>query len=160
MDKVASNINLTVRILRSQDIKALCEFERKAHLTEPEVWIDEFDEKQYESKLREIKLDDLKNNKIIIVEENGVIVGRCDVSISLSLFNFENTGYIDWIYVLKEKRGQGIGKKLLSGAEKCFKRLEAKRFYLFTAENKQAQSFYHKQDLDFAKREVTEKTFK
>lgn len=70
------------------------------------------------------------------------------------------TGYIDWIYVLKAKRGQGIGKKLLNGAENYFKKLRINNYYLFTAENEQAQAFYHKQDFDFENREVAEKVIK
>ncbi|MTI49898.1 MAG: GNAT family N-acetyltransferase [Firmicutes bacterium] len=121
------------------------------------MWINEFNEQKYESELMKININELDNSKIIIAEHRGDIVGRCDISIQFSLYDFEKTGYVDWLYVLKEKREKGIGKKLLEGAEKYFKEIGVDRYYLFTAENEQAQSFYHKQDFRFTKREVAEK---
>jgi len=153
--------DLVIDYATSKDLDKLCQFEIEARLTEPEIWIDGFNEIDYKSKLIKVDIDNLEDNKIVIAMQSGVIFGRCDVSIVLSLVDCEKTGYIDWIYVLKDKRGLGIGKKLFLRAEDYFKKSEVKHYYLFTAENNQAQEFYHSQDeLIFSKREVAEKEIK
>lgn len=153
------NINdITVRCAVDSDIEAICKFEAQARLTEPDIWGWEFDEKQYKEKLKALKLEELNNSKIVIALHGGVIVGRCDAAVIFSLVNCEKTGYIDWIYMLINYRGKGIGKKLLKGAEGFFKGQGIKNYYLFTASNEQATEFYHRQkDLEFSNREVAEK---
>lgn len=156
-NKIRQFGDVVIKVLTSKDIDVLCEFEKEARKTEPDIWLDEFKEDEYREKLESININKLENTKIVIAEQNGVIIGRCDIMISLSLFDFEKSGYIDWVYVLKDQRGKGIGKKLFRGAEEYFKSQGVKRYYLFTAENKQAQEFYHRQDFKFSKSEVAEK---
>ncbi|MGO1712211.1 MAG: GNAT family N-acetyltransferase, partial [Senegalia sp. (in: firmicutes)] len=147
--------------VNSNDIDKLSNFEKEARITEPEIWVNEFNEDEYKDNLNKIDIDNLENSKVIVAIQNGIIIGRSDISISLSLVDFEKTGYIDWIYVLKNKRGLGIGKKLFAGAEKYFKQKGVKEYYLFTAQNDQAQQFYHRQsELTFSKKEVAEKEIK
>lgn len=86
------------------------------------------------------------------------MVGRCDVVIIQSLFDFTKTGYIDWIYTLSSHRGHGIGKKMLLGAEEYLRLQGVTSYYLFTAANEQATEFYHRQSsLKFSQREVAER---
>lgn len=50
---------------------------------------------------------------------------------------------------------------MLQGAENYFKSEGAKNYFLFTASNKQAHEFYHRQaDLIFLKKEAAEKELK
>lgn len=76
----------------------------------------------------------------------------------LSLVNCEKIGYIDWIYTLKDYRNNGIGKKLLKGAEEYFKKNNVKSYFLETASNEEAQAFYqHQHDLQISQREIAKK---
>lgn len=149
--------DITIRYATPQEIDAICEFEKEARLTEPDIWLNEFSVEEYKEKLIKAEPNKLENNAIVIAEENGKIVGRCDIIISLNTVDFEKTGYIDWVYVLKEERGRGIGKELFYGAEMYFRKKGVKSYYLFTAENEQAQEFYHRQEFQFSRREVAEK---
>lgn len=155
------NNDLIIKCATSEDINALCQFEVQARLTEPDIWCDEFNKNEFKEQLEKFSIEQVENNKIVIAQENGVIVGRCDIALVLSTVDFEKTGYIDWIYVLKNKRGIGIGKKLFHGAEEYFREKEVKQYYLYTASNEQAQEFYHRQkEFDFSHREVAEKELK
>lgn len=149
--------DITIRYATPQEIDAICEFEKEARLTEPDIWMGEFNEDELRGKLVNAELNKLENNAIVLAKENGKVIGRCDIIISLSTVDFEKTGYIDWVYVLKENRGRGVGKELFQGAEMYFARRGVKSYYLFTAENEQAQEFYHRQEFQFSRREVAEK---
>ena len=145
------------RIATSQDIRVICRFEREAHKTEPNIWTHEFKDTVYEKNLRKIGIDKLENNKIIIALQKETVIGRCDIMIMNSTVDFEPSGYVDWIYVLKGKRAKGIGKALIRCAEEYFKSIGIKSYYLFTAKNEDAQRFYRKQAYKFEKREIAVK---
>ncbi len=146
--------NIEINIATSSDISALCEFEKTARITEPEIWIDKFDINEYRKKMLSADLDNLENNKIILAKQNGKIIGRCDLLIMDSLMDFEMIGYIDWIYVLKGYRRKGIGKRLIDRAEEFFREKGVKEYYLFTAQNDEAQKFYHKLGYTIKNREI------
>jgi len=146
--------DIEINIATSSDIPALCEFEKIARITEPEIWIDKFNLNEYKKKMINAGLDDLENNKIILARQDGSVIGRCDLLIMDSLMNFEIIGYIDWIYVLKEYRRKGIGKKLINKAEEYFRMRGVKEYYLFTAQNDEAQKFYHKLGYTIKNREI------
>ncbi|MEG2869875.1 MAG: GNAT family N-acetyltransferase [Terrisporobacter sp.] len=150
--------DVIIKPATSKDIKNIVIFEKEARLTEPGVLYWNIDEKEYTDKLKELNIEKLENSKIIIAKQQEKIIGRCDISIMLSLVNCEKTGYIDWIYTLKGYRGKGIGKKMLKGAEDYFKDRNVVYYFLITASNEQAHEFYHRQsDLKFYNREVAEK---
>ena len=98
---------IEVKYLEEKAIDKLIEFEKESKKTEPDIWIGSFKEEEYRRKFEGYNIDALKNNKIIVAEIDGKIVGRCDVLIMDSLFDFERAGYIDWIYTLKDNRGMG-----------------------------------------------------
>lgn len=152
---------IVIKCATNEDIGALCEFEKQARLTEPDIWVLDFNEALYKEQLGSLDMEKLTNTKVIIAVKDGAIIGRCDAAIMLSLVDFKKTGYIDWIYTLINYRGNGIGKKMLKGAEEYFKSQGVKDYYLFTASNEQAHEFYHRQsDLNFSNREVAEKEIK
>ena len=153
--------NITIEIATSEDIPNIIKFEKEARLTEPNVLCWDIDEIAYSENLRSLNIDTLENSKIIIAKENEKIIGRCDIAIILSLVDCKKTGYIDWIYTLKNYRSKGIGKNLLKGAEDYFKSKNVNNYFLETATNKDAQAFYHKQiDLQFSQREIATKKLK
>ena len=140
------------------DISVLCNFEIQARLTEPGVLVAEFAEERYAKFLESLQLNTSRSNAILIAADGNHVVGRCDVAILISTMDGILTGYIDWIYVLKPSRCQGIASRLLLAAEQFFRDEGVKRYYLFTADNEEAQAFYHRNtSLSFTRREVAEK---
>lgn len=153
-----SNQNIIIKCATNEDIEDICRFEKEARITEPEIWGWEFNEDDYTKKLNLINLEKLNTSKIVIAKQNNIIVGRCDIGIILSLLECEKTGFIDWIYTLKNYRGIGIGKELLKGAEIHFKSQGVNSYYLFTASNEQSKQFYHRQNnFVFSTKEVAKK---
>jgi ribosomal protein S18 acetylase RimI-like enzyme len=133
-------------MLTSENIDMLVKFEQKARISEPDVFIEDFDA----DKFKEETLAALKNPVFIFFrcmlcnnEENQTI-GRIDFTI-VSSFSFGGNLqiYVDWIYVLKEFRRQGIAQLLFSQMESYIKNMGIFEYFLLTAENSEAQSFYH-----------------
>ena len=149
---------VTISRAGEADISALCHFEIQARLTEPGVLGEEFEEGQYSKFLESLNLNHSRENAILIATDDNRVVGRCDVALLRSTMDGIATGYIDWIYVLKPNRCQGIASSLLLAAEQFFREAGARRYYLFTADNEEAQAFYHKDiGLNFKRCEVAEK---
>ena len=73
--------------------------------------------------------------------------------------DFYKSGYIDWIYILKNKRGSGIAHSLIYYIENYLKSEDYKYYYLFTASNDQAQKFYHSKNrlFNISIKEIAEK---
>lgn len=150
--------NVTISRAGEADIAALCNFESQARVTEPGVLSAEFDEERYAHFLESLRLSSSRDSAILIAADGNRVVGRCDVAIIRSTMDGMVTGYIDWIYVLKPSRCQGIAARLLLAAEGFFRDAGCKRYYLFTADNEEAQAFYHRNpSLSFARREIAEK---
>ena len=150
--------NVIVRRAGEADISALCHFEIQARLTEPGVLVAEFKEEHYAKFLQSLQLEFARDNAIFIAADGNQVVGRCDVAILRSTMDGAVTGYIDWIYVQKPNRCQGVATRLLLATEQFFRDAGVKRYYLFTADNEEAQAFYHRNtSLSFTRREVAEK---
>jgi len=155
---VEKETNVIVRRAGEADISALCHFEIQARLTEPGVLVAEFKEEHYAKFLQSLQLEFARDNAIFIAADGNQVVGRCDVAILRSTMDGAVTGYIDWIYVQKPNRCQGVATRLLLATEQFFRDAGVKRYYLFTADNEEAQAFYHRNtSLSFTRREVAEK---
>ncbi|NLK08985.1 MAG: GNAT family N-acetyltransferase [Firmicutes bacterium] len=149
--------NITFTVATNHDIEAICEFELQARITEPDVLWD-IDLAAYKQTLFGLDLGELTDSKIVIAKGNRHVIGRCDLTIMFSLLDCEKVGYIDWIYTLKGFRGNGVGKGMIKKAEEYFKNQDVRKFFLFTATNKQAQRFYHRQSgFIISNKEVAEK---
>ncbi|MCM1989144.1 GNAT family N-acetyltransferase [Oceanirhabdus seepicola] len=151
--------DINIRIMRADDIDMLCDFEENARITEPEIWMDDFNKEDYRAKLLSLDIDNMRNYKIFIALENNKIVGRCDVMLMTSLMDFYKSAYIDWIYIQKDKRGLGIAHDLVSKIETYLIDEDYKYYYLFTASNDQAKKFYHSKNRSFkiSTKEIAEK---
>jgi len=155
---VEKETNVIISRAGEADISALCHFEIEARLTEPGVLVAEFEDEHYANFLESLQLNISRDYAILIASDGNRVVGRCDVAILRSTMDGIVTGYIDWIYVLKPNRCRGIASRLLLAAEQFFRDVGVKRYYLFTAENEEAQAFYHRNtSLSFTRREVAEK---
>ena len=136
---------LIVAMLTSENIDMLVKFEQEARISEPDVFTEDFDA----NKFREETLAALKNSLFIssrcmLCNNENQTIGRIDFSI-VSSFSFGGNlqVYVDWIYVLKAFRRQGIARLLFSHMETYIKNMGIFEYFLLTAENSEAQSFYH-----------------
>ena len=140
---------MNVVMLTSQNIDMidmLVKFEQEARISEPDIFLEDFDaEKFKEETLAALKnpIFNLSRCMLCNNKENRTI-GRIDFSIVSSLaFGGNLQVYVDWIYVLKEFRHQGTAQFLISQMEEYIKSIGIDDYFLLTAENSEAQSFYH-----------------
>jgi len=133
-------------MLTSENIDMLVKFEQEARISEPDVFIEDFDADKFKKEtLAALRNPVFVSSRCMLCnnEENQTI-GRIDFSI-VSSFSFGGNlqVYVDWIYVLKEFRHQGAARLLLSQMEAYIKNMGIFEYFLLTAENSEAQSFYH-----------------
>ena len=142
-------------------IDMLVKFEQEARISESDVFMEDFDA----DKFKEETLAALNNpifassRCMLCINEENRAVGRIDFSI-VSSFSFGGNlqVYADWIYVLKEFRHQGIAQLLLANMEEYIKSIGIFEYFLLTAENSEAQSFYHSvESAEIKKREILRK---
>jgi len=82
-----------------------------------------------------------------IAEENGISLGFIDINFRLQ--GQERTGVIHTLFVKKEARGKGIGRKLAQYVLKLFKKNKCTRIASFShIANKNAQSFWRRNGFD------------
>jgi len=126
----------------------LVKFEQDARTSEPDIFLEGFDVEKFTTDLKNaLKNPNFDSARCIICIIDEQIVGRIDFSIASSFSFGENSQvYVDWIYVLKEFRHQGVAQFLLSQMENYVKQMGINKYFLLMAENNEAQSFYRSLD--------------
>ena len=137
---------VVVHILSEKNLDKLIAFEKRARTSEPDVFTHEFDSEKFAKEtLAAMQSPSFASTRCLICEDaNGHVIGRIDFSI-VSSFAFGGSirAYVDWIYVLKECRNEGIAKLLFKRMEGHLAELGVNDYFLIAAENKEAQTFYH-----------------
>jgi ribosomal protein S18 acetylase RimI-like enzyme len=149
---------VTFRVMEDNDVDQLIKLDRYIGKEDPDV-VEIIDSDEYKHTFQSHPITSNQNNDIILCFDNNDIIGRIDMMYETSYIDFSNVGYIDWIYVRKLYRNQGIGKKLLLEAEKLFKEAGCFKYYLFVADNEQAQAFYKTSGLDIKTMKTAQKIF-
>ena len=136
---------MDVIMLSAQNLEMLVDFEERARVSEPDIFIDEFDRDKLKSKT----LESLKNPHftsarcMMCVDEKGLVIGRLDFAmISSFAFGGDVRVYVDWVYVLKECRHRGVAQFLFEKMEGYLKENGINEYFLWMAENEEAQRFY------------------
>lgn len=137
---------MNIIMLTSENIDMLVKFEQEARISEPDIFIENFDANKFKDEtLTALKNPLFASSRCMLCnnEENRTI-GRIDFSI-VSSFSFGGNlqVYVDWVYVLKEFRHQGIAQLLFAQMETYIKNMGIFEYFLLTAENSEAQNFYH-----------------
>lgn len=92
---------------------------------------------------RHISPEELKNSvglrRVIILEDSGGLAGW----LRYNLF-WDNTPFMNLLYLLDGKRGQGMGWQLVDFWEREMKRLGYSQVLTSTLSNERAQFFYRK----------------
>ena len=136
---------MEVHILTIDNVDMLIKLEQAARVSEPEIFIDDFDARKCRAGTEAALKNPLYASArcMICVNEEGQAVGRVDFTIVPS-FSFGGTleVYVAWVYVLKEFRHQGVAQLLFSQMEAYIKEMGIGEYFLLMAENAEAQSFY------------------
>lgn len=92
---------------------------------------------------KHISINELSNliklNRALIIEENHYFCGW----MRYSLF-WDNTPFMNMLYLLEDKRGKGYGKKLVMFWEEEMRKLDYEVVMTSTASNEYSQHFYLK----------------
>jgi len=131
--------------LTASNVDLLIEFEKKARVSEPEIFISAFDETNFYRRT----LDALNNplyasaHCLMCVDDVLGAMGRLDYAI-LPSFSFGGNlrVYVDWVYILKEHRRRGVAQFLFASMENRLKTMGIDEYFLVMAENSEAQRFY------------------
>ncbi len=135
---------MSIRRLTIDDIDKIISLEKQLREDEPDTYFDlneDFLRENYKT------IDDDNQNITFILEDNDEIIGRVDLILMKSHFDFESVGYVDWIFVRKPYRGKGLAKQLLKKAQEWFIENDVSFYYLFVARNEQAKAFYDSVDM-------------
>ena len=99
---------------------------------------------QYDRHISEPELKHLiSRGRILIAEENGIFCGW----LRWNLF-WDNTPFMNMLYILKPHRGKGYGKSLVEFWEADMKRAGNRMVLTSTASDEYAQHFYQKLGYD------------
>jgi len=136
---------MNILALTASNIDLLVELERKARISEPEIFLSEFDEDNFLSQTLEALNNPLyaPAKCLMCADEKSGAMGRLDFSIFASFaFGGNVRVYVDWVYVLKEYRHRGVAQLLFEAMENHLKTAGIGEYFLIMAENEEAQSFY------------------
>lgn len=133
--------------MNSNDIDIIRDMEVKMRITDPGVF-KEFNDSDFTLNFQSRNIEDLENYDTILGFKDGELIARIDLMFEQSFMDFKKVGYVDWVYVMKPYRRQGVAEQLFKEAEKYFRNLDCVLYYLFVAENIEAQGFYKKIDID------------
>ena len=129
-------------LLSNENIDLLVEFEREARITEPDIFIEDFNADDFKEKtLVALNNPIFASSRCMLCVNDKMIIGRIDFAIVPSYsFGGNLQAYVDWVYVLKEFRHQGAARFLFSQMEAYLKNMGIFEYFLLTAENNEAQS--------------------
>jgi len=136
----------TAEILTIQNLSLLKRLEQDARESEPEIFISDFDADKFEANTKKALQNPLFASArcIMCISETGQAIGRIDFAIASS-FSFDGCMqvYVDWVYVLKEFRHEGVAQFLFTQMERYIKDLGIDEYFLLMADNEEAQKFYY-----------------
>ena len=90
--------------------------------------------------------------KSILAKIDGKVVGRIEYHFYGCVQDGYRMAYVDWVYVLRSYRHQGIAQKLFREFEKDCEQNNIDQYYLIRAKNDNANRFYN----HFANAELSE----
>ena len=139
----------TTEILNIQNINLLVQLEQNARISEPDIFIDDFDADKFKTDTEKALQNPLFASArcMMCLDESGQAIGRIDFAMASS-FSFGGClqVYVDWVYVLKEFRHKGIAQFLFAQMESYIKKIGINEYFLLMADNTEAQNFYRSID--------------
>jgi len=132
-------------MLSESNLDKLVRFEKRARISEPEIFLHDFDEEKFKNETLQALKNPLFTSArcLMCVDADENVIGRIDYTL-LSSFAFggDLRVYVDWVYVLKECRHKGVARFLFEKMEEALIKLGINEYFLIAAENEEAQHFY------------------
>ena len=114
---------------------------KQALIEEPEeMLIDCVDE---DSIISRVKDKFYKQTKSILAILDDKVVGRIEYHFYGCIQDGFKMAYVDWVYVLRNYRKQGVAKALFNEFEKDCKNNKINQYFLIRATSESANSFYN-----------------
>lgn len=145
--------------LNSRNVTEYVDYLKTALAEEPDLmFVDNVDE---EGIRRRVEDPFFNKTMSILAKIDGQVVGRIEYHFYGCLQDGYKMAYVDWIYVLKSFRHQGIARKLFAEFEKDCLKNDINQYYLIRAKNHEADSFYtHFDGVELIDSPILRKTFK
>ncbi len=139
------NFHLIYRLAKNRDKEAISKFEIECIKSEPDIYLQIPDFKNFKKKLKSVNFNQAKDFAVAIALVNRKVVGLLSMSWFFDYDTKCRIGLITDIWVLKSYRIAGVGTGLLNFAKETFKRLAIKRIELIVGlKNLVAKRFYKK----------------
>ncbi|MCM1300044.1 MAG: GNAT family N-acetyltransferase [Firmicutes bacterium] len=91
---------------------------------------------------KNVNKDIFKRSTSLLAYENGEIAGRIEYHFYGCIQDGYKMAYVNWVYVRKKFRKQGIAKQLFAEFEKDCINHDIDQYFLLRAENESAEHFY------------------
>ena len=131
---------MTFELLSAANVDKYILYLKTAVAQEPDMMlIEHIDENAIRN-----RIDDpfYQSKKSILAIENGEVIGRIEYHFYGCLQDGYRMAYVDWVYVLKSYRRNGVAQSLFREFEKDCTNNSINQYYLIRATNKEAERFY------------------
>lgn len=137
-------LDIEFQLLSLSNIGQYLRYLAKSVSEDPDMMlVDSVDEKA----IRERLCDPFySSKKSILALENDEVIGRIEYHFYGCLQDGYKMAYVDWVYVLREKRHKGVAQALFREFEKDCKKNVINQYFLVRSTNNEAQRFYQKFD--------------
>lgn len=134
------NSVIVIKKLTSDNVEDYISYLKKALAEEPEMMCTE---KVKEEEIRKSVNDPLfSKSTSMLAYKDGEIVGRIEYHFYGCIQDVFKMAYVNWLYVMKKYRHQGIARQLFAEFEKDCKNSGINQYFLLRAENEGAERFY------------------
>ena len=136
---------MKIQFLIPENINMLVKLEEDARASEPDIFLEGFNPCEFRAKTEKALQNPVFASArcMMCVNEESRAVGVIDFAIVPSFsFGGNLQVYVDWVFVLKEFRHQGIAQFLFAQMAAYIKAMGIDEYFLLMAENSEAQSFY------------------
>lgn len=126
--------------LCNDNVDKYIEYLQKALAEDPEqMWIEDVDAVEI---VKRVNDSFYKNTKSILAIKDNQVVGRIEYHFYGCVQDGFKMAYVDYVYVLKDYRKQGIAKALFQRFEIDCKKNAINQYFLIRATNESANHFY------------------
>lgn len=131
---------MIIKKLTSDNVEDYISYLKKALAEEPEMMCTE---KVKEEEIRKSVNDPLfSKSSSLLAYMDGEIAGRIEYHFYGCIQDVYKMAYVNWLYVMKKYRHQGIARQLFAEFEKDCKSRGIDQYFLLRAENEGAERFY------------------
>ena len=131
---------IAIKKLTPDNVEDYISYLKKALAEEPEMMCTE---EVKEEEIRKSVNDPLFGKSTsLLAYKDGEIVGRIEYHFYGCIQDVFKMAYVNWLYVMKKYRHQGIARQLFAEFEKDCKSCGIDQYFLLRAENEGAERFY------------------